>query len=162
MGKASSGSSLQISAALRPAITFPWYLHSCFILHFLFKLFRRRKDREGLLSDCFLPFPVPDSRLFACVPECWVLASSPVLPQRHTGTDGIASKHLSASLPIPRRSLAHTVPCCCLELAGALGLHLSAPMFLRFSHRHILAKVVAFILVSPLSDWPQQEVQYRG
>ena len=66
VGRASSGSSL-LTDPNNSASSCHFSLVASLLLHLTipFKLFCRRKEREGLLSNCLLPFPVTDSSLFA-------------------------------------------------------------------------------------------------
>lgn len=151
VGKASSGSSF-----LPNLVTFPWYLHSCFISSIHFKLFCRRKGKAFVrLSPAFACYGFKS----VCITpqECShpVFASTLVLTQGHLRTDKIACK---PSFGISLHPLLDPW----ITRATSLSLlALSAFMSVCLSHIHIQARLVAFVLVSAVLHWLQQEAQFR-
>lgn len=88
VGKASSDPSFLLNP-----VTFPWYLHSCFISSIHFKLFCRRKGKAFVrLSPALACYRFTS----VCITpqECShpVFASTPVLTQGQPGTDKTACK----------------------------------------------------------------------
>lgn len=135
VGKAFSGSPpLPSSASLHPAITLPRYFHSCWFSCIPFKLFgREKKGKEGLLSNCLLPFPV---WIQACSHNSarmqWPVFLHPLQCSRRD-TKGLAEQHANH----PSQSPSHPPWDPWLTRAAILSLlALSASVSLCVSHTH--------------------------